>query len=111
MNKSLKRKDLNSQNKISEQEDYIGLYRLDQLANIKEIDSSYSYNDTDRFWLASPPPPYPVDAYTISYITCSGDVRSKNYLGLGLRPIIVFSSDIKLQDTNSDGVLEIELVQ
>ena len=90
-------------------EDAIGLYRLDQLYRVEEMED-YIYGNSG-YWLASP---YPGDGMGDSYICCvlgNGDVSYDRKSACGVRPVICLSSNIQFSDENDDGALEINVVQ
>lgn len=94
--------DVDSTSTISTTEDSIGLFRLDQLSNITGM-KSYS---NGYYWLASPWPRTNSYDY-LCYFNYYGEVGISRDKPREVRPVVCLTTNVKLEDIDKDGVLEI----
>ena len=105
LNKARGINDVDSKKAIS---DKTGLYELESISTAGIGLDSNTYT-SGNYWLASPYPTTSNDHQVIDVDYC-GTIygRSLNYCSYGVRPVVCISSNVKLEDTNEDGVFEIK---
>lgn len=109
INEAVGRTDRDSIVQISEVEDKIGLYRLDQLKKVDGM-SAYIYDNNEDYYCYGVASTYLDDNSFTSTITYKGIYNSslKTVMGVGIRPVVCISSSIRLEDKNEDGVWEVK---
>ena len=104
------RNDIDSMQAIPQEKDSLGLFRLASLSSVPNMTNFTAYTN-EIYWISSPRPSSAIGTLEVVRISPSGSITS-SISGSSCRPLIVLNSNVKvrLTDTNSNGVPEIQVV-